>query len=1088
MRKHFLILMLFALLPFTVWAADLKDMEVIATNVYYGATVNPTVTVTGLTEGTEFEVYKEDSKFVFFSDANCTTAVKVANVNATVTQLVLGEYYVKVVGKSEGYAGTWNSAKFQVNPRPLSDAAVTIAAISGTFNYNGSAHTPGIAANAVKFNGVNMTPTTDYTYEYSDNINAGQGKVIFTGHGNFTGTVTKEFTINPKDLPSYSTTAYKITKADSYTYNGQKQGPTFQVFDGTTDITEYVDVKWFTTEPTAATAATAAVDNIDYGTYYAKLFGKGNYSGYAFKNDVWTFSIAKRNGQIIIEKDSKVYDGVTVTNDDLDQTKIIYVNFAAADGQAMATNFNNEVYLEFATAGGKKDAGTYTVVAKLASGATSSIARNYNITWETGATPTPAITGEYKITKRPVTVTLEDIHMTRGDAKLTAASGKTGAAQNLDVDPKADEDDTDYNVVIVAATATSESGFISTESVNDFKTGLTLKLLKSEAGYAAATEYPNAIELSWNNTSTNAVAKNYVVNAATAIKGKLIVDKEKLMVYVKNVTKEYGYTINQDDFDYYAGAKLKKTPTYKIYDSDNNEVTADDQLEAGKTYTITIDTSNLAELTPDNYTLTEDCIVPNFLNITKKKLYVTVNDLKLNVGFPKDDLKDYASLKPYTVAFDEEPTFEFSWGDGTGTTGTVYFDTNNKLEIGASGNEINNAIVVELVDVAEGELGYNPVNANYELVPTYGKLNILAADVLILSANDENMCNKLAAAAGNNRDVTLQGRAVLKREVWAGMVLPFETSVKEISDALNYAVVDILDENNTTNDMHLKLHMGKINANQPFIVKYYKEDEVVTYTATEANNYNAGLDGAWTALTEKTAAVPAVYTAVTDGTTLTSGTTYYTSNTGDGAFVSNGTEVADGTNYFALTAPAEPATYYSEGERNAHNATLPGAKHEGDVKAVIDNSELDLADVTFTNKPIVYAANAAYVNEDGNVFVQNKNNGHQFIGTYNPVKVYGAEYKWISRTSGALVDAAKYTEDNKAPLGRLISYFKLNNPTNARILIDEPDGTTTVIDPITVESMNVQAEGWYTLNGVKLQGVPTQKGIYINNGKKIVIK
>ena len=31
-------------------------------------------------------------------------------------------------------------------------------------------------------------------------------------------------------------------------------------------------------------------------------------------------------------------------------------------------------------------------------------------------------------------------------------------------------------------------------------------------------------------------------------------------------------------------------------------------------------------------------------------------------------------------------------------------------------------------------------------------------------------------------------------------------------------------------------------------------------------------------------------------------------------------------------------------------------------------------------------------------------------------------------------------------------------------------------------------DGWYTLNGVKLQGVPTEKGIYIRNGKKMVIK
>ena len=43
-----------------------------------------------------------------------------------------------------------------------------------------------------------------------------------------------------------------------------------------------------------------------------------------------------------------------------------------------------------------------------------------------------------------------------------------------------------------------------------------------------------------------------------------------------------------------------------------------------------------------------------------------------------------------------------------------------------------------------------------------------------------------------------------------------------------------------------------------------------------------------------------VYEAVADGTTLTSGNTYYTSDAGAGKFKSNGTEVADGTNYYVF--------------------------------------------------------------------------------------------------------------------------------------------------------------------------------------------
>ena len=56
------------------------------------------------------------------------------------------------------------------------------------------------------------------------------------------------------------------------------------------------------------------------------------------------------------------------------------------------------------------------------------------------------------------------------------------------------------------------------------------------------------------------------------------------------------------------------------------------------------------------------------------------------------------------------------------------------------------------------------------------------------------------------------------------------------------------------------------------------------------------------------------------------------------------------------------------------------------------------------------------------------------------------------------------------------------------IYIEEPDGSTTAINAITAEKVNAVKEGWYTLNGVKLQAAPTQKGIYINNGMKVVIK
>ena len=56
-------------------------------------------------------------------------------------------------------------------------------------------------------------------------------------------------------------------------------------------------------------------------------------------------------------------------------------------------------------------------------------------------------------------------------------------------------------------------------------------------------------------------------------------------------------------------------------------------------------------------------------------------------------------------------------------------------------------------------------------------------------------------------------------------------------------------------------------------------------------------------------------------------------------------------------------------------------------------------------------------------------------------------------------------------------------------LIDA-DGQVTAIGTLETRTGEVRfdPEAWYTLNGVRLSGQPTQKGIYVNNGKKVVIK
>ena len=56
-------------------------------------------------------------------------------------------------------------------------------------------------------------------------------------------------------------------------------------------------------------------------------------------------------------------------------------------------------------------------------------------------------------------------------------------------------------------------------------------------------------------------------------------------------------------------------------------------------------------------------------------------------------------------------------------------------------------------------------------------------------------------------------------------------------------------------------------------------------------------------------------------------------------------------------------------------------------------------------------------------------------------------------------------------------------------IIEEEDGTFTAINGVAAEAdAAVAGEGWYTISGVKLNAQPTEKGIYIFNGKKVAIQ
>ena len=83
--------------------------------------------------------------------------------------------------------------------------------------------------------------------------------------------------------------------------------------------------------------------------------------------------------------------------------------------------------------------------------------------------------------------------------------------------------------------------------------------------------------------------------------------------------------------------------------------------------------------------------------------------------------------------------------------------------------------------------------------------------------------------------------------------------------------------------------------------------------------------------------------------------------------------------------------------------------------------------------------------------------------------------------------------NNKAYLPLLTANVKPSNGTNAKgmfaiVFVDEEEGTeTTSLDGVESIERTYNDGSYYTLGGVKVQN-PTKKGIYIKNGKKVVIK
>ena len=138
----------------------------------------------------------------------------------------------------------------------ISKASVTLS--TSTYAYDGKAKKPGVT---VKLNGKTLKNGTDYTVSYSNNTKVGTAKVTITGKGNYTGSVSKTFSIKNNfkkaTVSGISTKAFtgkNITQSITVKYNGKT------LKNGTDYTVSYSN-------------------NKKIGTATVKITGKGSYTG-----------------------------------------------------------------------------------------------------------------------------------------------------------------------------------------------------------------------------------------------------------------------------------------------------------------------------------------------------------------------------------------------------------------------------------------------------------------------------------------------------------------------------------------------------------------------------------------------------------------------------------------------------------------------------------------------------------------------------------------------------------------------------------------------------------------------------------------
>ena len=171
---------------------DTKTLKVVQNNVVFGSKIEPTVT--GKPQDSTNLVYSYEGVDGTTYDSSTVAPTNVGKYKVTVTCETADTFYTKTIN-------------FEITAKSIAGMTVTLNHDSLTYNGQNQSVTATID---------NLT-SNDYTVSGgTTGQNAGTYTVAVTGKGNYTGTVTKTWTITPAELTIES------VALENRTYNGEK--------------------------------------------------------------------------------------------------------------------------------------------------------------------------------------------------------------------------------------------------------------------------------------------------------------------------------------------------------------------------------------------------------------------------------------------------------------------------------------------------------------------------------------------------------------------------------------------------------------------------------------------------------------------------------------------------------------------------------------------------------------------------------------------------------------------------------------------------------------------------------------------------